>query len=220
MGLQSPSLGEETQPPDNHFRPVSPSLIPELMPSPVATPCASPSLGLIPEAAMRRAAELPVQKEARGGTRMTTAVCKRASRMARPSEPSESAQQLADYLVSQAEADLRDQGFERQLLEELQVFKHQAASTGKGPAVRADTGDANNDAAAQAMMNHVRAAPPHCLSLPLADRYTTTCALFVSDGVDQESPRGHQQPRAAVAHGRTECVSSNVWPAGGQRDQE
>ena len=122
---------------------------------------------------------------------MTTAVCKRASRMARPSEPSESAQQLAEYLVSQAEADLRSQGFERQVLEELQVFKHQAASTGKGPAVRADTGDADNDAAAQAMMNHVRAAPPRCLSLPLSDTHTTTRALFVSDGFDQESPRGH-----------------------------
>ena len=85
---------------------------------------------------------------------MTTAVCKRASRCC-PSEPSESAQQLAEYLVSQAEADLRSQGFERQVLEELQVFKHQAASTGKGPAVRADTGDADNDAAAQAMMNHM-----------------------------------------------------------------
>lgn len=155
MGLQSPSLGEQTQPPDNHFRPVSPSLIPELMPSPVATPCASPSLGLIPEAAMRRAAKMPIQTDAQGATRMTTAVCKRASRMARPSEPSESAQQLAEYLVSQAEAELRGQGFERQLLEELQVFKHQAASTGKGPAVRAGTGDADNDAAAQAMMNHM-----------------------------------------------------------------
>ena len=160
MGGQSPSLGE-SQLPDNHFRPVSPSLeIPELMPSPVTTPRGSPSLGLIPEEAMRRAAaaEQPARPQERsGGARMTTAVCKRASRMARPSEPSDAATSAALRTVSAGEELLRSSGLEKVLLDTVQVFKHTAPSTGKGPAVRADTGDAEGDVAAQAMMNHVRA---------------------------------------------------------------
>ena len=231
MGLQSPSVGSAAAAPDNHFRPVSPSLyIPELMPSPTASPCASPSLGLIPEEAMRRAAEMQAQQNsqprtdrggraAKGTTRMTTAVCKRASRMARPSEPSEAALLEIERVVNATEHAMKLAGLEKLTLDEISVFKHAAPSTGKGPAVRAGTGDAQGDAAAQAMMNHVR-----CFGLlfTLTALLTPvpTCAPVCADGEHQESPRGHQQPGALVAHGRAQCVSAHVRPAGGQRDQE
>jgi hypothetical protein len=177
MGLQSPTLGSAASVPDNHFRPVSPSLyIPELMPSPTASPCASPSLGLIPEETMRRAVEMQAQQNnpartyrsgraAKGTTRMTTAVCKRASRMARPSEPSEVALLEIERVINATEHAMRLSGLEKLSLDEISLFKHTAPSTGKGPAVRAGTGDAESDAAAQAVMNHVRCF--HLLSLLL-----------------------------------------------------
>ena len=185
MGLQSPSLGSAASVPDNHFRPVSPSLyIPELMPSPTASPCASPSLGLIPEEAMRRAAEMQAQQNnhartdrsarrpAKNTTRMTTAVCKRASRMARPSEPSEAALLEADREINATEDAMRRAGLEKLTLDEISLFKHTAPSTGKGPAVRAGTGDAESDVAAQAVMNHVR-----CFRLLFCSCASTHAAL-------------------------------------------
>lgn len=216
MGRLSPSLGDTARPPENHFRPVSPSLeIPELMPSPVATPCVSPSLGLIPEEAMRRAAEAPFKQEERVNPRMTTAVCKRASRMARPSEPSETAQLAAERLISANEEALRLQGFEKLSMDETHAFRHTAPSTGKGPAVRADTGSVESDAVAQAMMNHVRATLSR--RHPLLPTYTATVP---TDGLNQEPPRRYQQPRATLADGRTQRVPPDVRPTGGQRDQK
>ena len=165
MGGVSPSLTHVSYASNNYFRPVSPSLcIPELRPSPTGSPCASPSLGLIPADAMRRAAQEPPALKVPCGprqvnrvtARMTTAVCKRASRMARPSEPTEVAQAAAERMVNEMEEVMRLAGLEKLSLDEMNVFKHTAPSTGKGPAVRAGTGDAQGDAAEQAVMNHVR----------------------------------------------------------------
>ena len=177
MGLHSPSLGDDSRPPDNHFRPVaSPSLmdIPELMPSPTTTPCGSPSLGLIPREAMFRAATAPpapgLHNERVSGEQMTTSVCKRASRMARPSEPSEGAKRHAENIVNELERELALDGYVRAVVkQETQTFKHTAPSTGKGPAVRAETGDAESDAAAQAIMNHVSGMP-----------FNTPCGLLLT----------------------------------------
>ena len=233
----SPSLMQFPRAMDNHFRPVSPSLcIPELMPSPCASPCASPSLGLIPQEAMRRATEAPAVvpepvradrsgRVSKSAARMTTAVCKRASRMARPSEPSEAALVAAERLVNEAEEAMRLDGLVRRSTDDTYVFKHTAPSTGKGPAVRAGSGDGEGDAAAQAMMNHVRKAPffallfhPHSLAYM---RHCLLLSLRVSqDGLDQEPPRRHQQPGALVAHRCAQHVPAHVRQTGCERDQE
>ena len=126
------------------------------MPSPTNSPCASPSLGLIPPEAMKNAT-LPF-KEARAGkasARMTTAVCRRASRMARPSEPSLEAQRVAAAHVFADESVMREAGMERISYDDMQRFRLNAASTGKGPAVKADTGNPEKDAVAQAKINHM-----------------------------------------------------------------
>ena len=210
MGCRSPSLGEPTGPPDGHFRPVSPSLdIPELMPSPTNSPCASPSLGLIPPEAMKNAT-LPF-KEARAGkasARMTTAVCRRASRMARPSEPSLEAQRVAAAHVFANESVMREAGMERISYDDMQRFRLNAASTGKGPAVKVDTGNPERDAVAQAKINHVRRPPffTHC---------SPTDHLFLhTDGLHQEPPRRVQQPGAHLANGHAERLPADVRPAG------
>lgn len=93
-----------------------------------------------------------------GGVSMTTAVCKRASRMARPAEPSQAAMTAAASIVNARENELRERGLERLASMSGERFKFVGAATGKGPAVKADTGDAEADVAAQAKMNHVRAA--------------------------------------------------------------
>lgn len=52
---------------------------------------------------------------------------------------------------------MRENGLEKVSNDSMERFKLSGASTGKGPAVRANTGD-KPDLAAQAMMNHVRGA--------------------------------------------------------------
>lgn len=89
---------------------------------------------------------------------MTTAVCKRASRMARPAEPSQEAMVTAIAKVNALENALRERGLERLASSASERFKFSGVATGKGPAVKADTGDAETDVAAQAKMNHVRSA--------------------------------------------------------------
>ena len=188
MGGVSPSLGSQTHPPPGHFRPLSPSLeLAELLPSPRASPCNSPSLGLIPAAAMARPHPPPVILRGHASkARMTTAVCKRASRMARPSDPSTDTAAEAQRIVVLHEHSLREQGRERVIGEVTpQPFKLSVASTGKGPAVRVDTGDAAADAAAQAMMNHVRSF--HATPLYTALR---TCLLAC---------RAHRWSRSSLA---------------------
>lgn len=165
-GGESPSLDYADAPPAGYFRPVSPSLlIEELMPSPVASPRGSPSLGLIAPGAMRdvRDVELtfnrpkPLQTATLGvsAVQMTTASCKRASRMARPAEPSEVAREEALQVVADTELELRMSNKERVADDSTVGFKLKQASTGKGPAVRADSLDIAEQATAQAKMNHM-----------------------------------------------------------------
>ena len=184
MGGVSPSLGSQTHPPPGHFRPLSPSLeLAELLPSPRASPCNSPSLGLIPAAAMARPHPPPVILRGHASkARMTTAVCKRASRMARPSDPSTDTAAEAQRIVVLHEHSLREQGRERVIGEVTpQPFKLSVASTGKGPAVRVDTGDAAADAAAQATMNHVRSFHATPLYTPSTHMLTRVpCPQMVS----------------------------------------
>ena len=144
-----------------HFRPVtSPSLeIEELMPSPRGSPTGrgTPSLGLIPEKAMQRATDAykATAAQSHKTTKMTMASCKRASRMARPSEPSEGAMAAANQAIMSKEHTIRSQGKEKVSNDETLKFKLSNASTGKGPAVRADSLGMEEQASAQAKMNHV-----------------------------------------------------------------
>ena len=66
------------------------------------------------------------------------------------------AQRDAARTVFAHESMMREKGMERISYDDLQRFHLSAASTGKGPAVKADTGDPDNDAVSQAKMNHVR----------------------------------------------------------------
>ena len=90
-------------------------------------------------------------------TRMTQAVCRRASRMARPCEPSEAALARANTIVHKDEHWMRTKGMEKVSGEELSKFKLNNASTGKGPAIRAESLDEEGVAQNQALMNHVSA---------------------------------------------------------------
>ena len=148
-------------PSDWQFRPVSPSLeIPELQLSPKGSPRSSPSLGLInPDALGVVAPEIP---DSRGEgtyispqTKMTQAVCRRASRMARPSEPSERAAARAHQTIHSDEHAMRTKGMEKVSGEDQSRFKLSNASTGKGPAIRAESMDQEDVAQSQALMNHV-----------------------------------------------------------------
>lgn len=78
--------------------------------------------------------------------------------MARPAEPSQAAMLAAVNAVNERENVLRERGLERLASIAGERFKFAGAATGKGPAVKADTGDAEADVAAQAKMNHVRLA--------------------------------------------------------------
>lgn len=92
---------------------------------------------------------------------MTTASCKRASRMARPAEPSVAASVAALATIKEREAQLEEQKLQRLVATDGVRFKLSNASTGKGPAVKASSGDSEADAVAQAKMNHVHChAPP------------------------------------------------------------
>ena len=86
------------------------------------------------------------------------------------SEPSEGAKRHAENIVNELERELALDGYVRAVVkQETQTFKHTAPSTGKGPAVRAETGDAESDAAAQAIMNHVSGMP-----------FNTPCGLLLT----------------------------------------
>ena len=87
--------------------------------------------------------------------KMTTASCKRASRMARPSEPSEGAMAIAHQLVLDKSHRMYSHGLEKVDGDETMRFKLSNASTGKGPAVRADSMGVSEQNNAQAKMNHV-----------------------------------------------------------------
>ena len=141
------------------FRPIdSPSLdIAELLGSPDSrnnSRCVSPSLGLIAQDALSAPRLVAAPSF---GAPMTTASCKRASRMAVPAKPSRDAAARATACVVDAERALLAQNPRLQRLpaDDNVRFKLASASTGKGPAVKADAGDAASDGAAQARMNHM-----------------------------------------------------------------
>tara|TARA_Y100000768_G_scaffold280532_1_gene215502 strand:+ start:1007 stop:5650 length:4644 start_codon:yes stop_codon:yes gene_type:complete len=87
--------------------------------------------------------------------RLKKASCKRASRMARPSEPSVAVLKNAEETVHQRQHFLTtERGLEKVRVDNedmQQRFRLQSASTGKGPAVRAEGGGEG----AQARMNHL-----------------------------------------------------------------
>lgn len=161
-GEESPVHGVKAGPPPHSFRPVSPSLIPELAPSPCASPRGSPSLGIIERdngttgshAAKKHSFPERVSGIA-ASVRLTKASCKRASRMARPSEPSVAILKNAEETVHQRQHFLMSKrGLEKVRVDNAdmqQRFRLQSASTGKGPAVRAEGGGEG----AQARMNHL-----------------------------------------------------------------
>jgi len=161
-GAESPVHGSQNEPPPHSFRPVSPSLIPELAISPCASPHGSPSLGIIERdnsesdfrASTNRVSPKCVSERVQN-VKLTKASCKRASRMARPSEPSVITLKNAEEWVMERQRFLMsERGMEKVRVDDedmQQRFRLQSASTGKGPAVRAD-GDAEG---AQAKMNHL-----------------------------------------------------------------
>ncbi len=86
------------------------------------------------------------------GSAMLVAQCKRASRMARPSEPSEAAMRLASGCIHRIEMELRNDGFELCAGDgDVTKYKMSGPATGKGPAIRASSGGAE----VQATMNHI-----------------------------------------------------------------
>lgn len=143
------------------FRPVSPSLeIPELQLSPKSSPRSSPSLGLINPDAIGVVPPVIQEEQPRGTytspqTKMTQAVCRRASRMARPCEPTERAMARAHQIIHSDEHAMRTKGMEKVSGEDQSKFKLSNASTGKGPAIRAEIIDEEDVAQNQALMNHV-----------------------------------------------------------------
>ena len=204
-GCTSPSLGADAMS-IYHFRPVSsPSLeIEELMPSPRGSPTGrgTPSLGLIPETVMQRAVDAykATTASASGKAKMTTASCKRASRMARPSEPSESAMAVAHQAIMDKEHAIRSKGREKVSGNDTLRFKLANASTGKGPAVRADSLDATDQASAQAKMNHVRCTFRTCFTIPSnTSRMCVQMVSIKSRSVDS----GNQEPSWLINHQNT-----------------
>ena len=75
--------------------------------------------------------------------------------MARPCEPSEAALARANTIVHKDEHWMRTKGMEKVSGEELSKFKLNNASTGKGPAIRAESLDEEGVAQNQALMNHM-----------------------------------------------------------------
>jgi hypothetical protein len=153
------------------MRPISPPYIAELAPSPPQSPCVSPTLALIQSA--DAGPVLPPAGTARARA-LTKAVCKRASRMARPSEPTREAKDNAAERVAQIEAQLRLAGMERVVFDDLQRFRQTAASTGKGPAVRAN----EEDETVQAVTNHMVSLP---CNAPSETRLTCCCTRAGGD---------------------------------------
>lgn len=153
------------------------------------------------------------------GPNMTTAICKRASRMARPAEPSSEAMVAAVAIVNARETVLRERGLERIAAAAGERFKLAGASTGKGPAVKADTGDADADITAQATMNQCAPCLKHCDRHSSADPHELR-SLFGQYGSPQKPPRRLRQPRTHLAAGHAQRVPRHVWQAGGGGHQE
>lgn len=80
------------------------------------------------------------------------AQCKRASRMARPAEPSAKARAGAERRIAALESELREAGYEMSEADHNVSHARTAhATTGKGPAIQASSGDA----ATQSALNHM-----------------------------------------------------------------
>lgn len=200
------------------FRPIdrdSPSLdIAELLGSPTSrnnSRCQSPSLGLIAREAMVAPG---VAKAVSSSAPMTTASCKRASRMARPAEPSPAAAAAAAATIKEREAQFAARKLQRLLAADVVRFKLSNASTGKGPAVKASSGDSEADAIAQAKMNHVC----HCTLPPISP--ASDQFLCTADGLHQVAPRRLRQPGAHVAAGHAVQLPRDVRKAGRGSDQK
>jgi hypothetical protein len=150
VGERSTLSGNGSQ--ASSFRPVSPS-VDDLM-HPEANPCAceSPSLGIIHPSAMKRSEDL---KRKREEVKMTISNCKRASRMARPAEPSAATIGTMNSIMEKSLTNLYTAGMRLYQPAEQRVFSLPSSSGGKGPSVRVETGDADRDASAQAKANHM-----------------------------------------------------------------
>lgn len=157
---------------------------------------------------------------------MTKAVCKRASRMARPAEPSTEKYVQNHRLVKQSEAYLIECGRRRVYGEVLlkPAFRHALASTGKGPAVRVDTGADDTDVMAQSTMNHmcvssqgsVQPTPPH-RQAPPAFRRVSIKSRHVESGsqdppwlLDVKVACPQMYGRLAAAAIKSNAVNSSV----------
>jgi hypothetical protein len=136
----------------NVFRPVSPSLVEMLNLSPEASPCSSPSLGVIHPDALKRSEAL---KRKREEIKMTVAICKRASRMARPAEPSQDTLAEMNDVLETSVQSLYGAGLRLFSHVEQRAFSTPSNSGGKGPSVRVETGNSDRDASAQAKANHM-----------------------------------------------------------------
>jgi hypothetical protein len=123
-------------------------------------------------------------------------------------------------IVNSRENALRERGLERVASATTERFKLAGASTGKGPAVKADTGDAETDVAAQAKMNHVRFFSVSEPRAPITLHSLCIPSAKTLDGRDQEPPRRLRQPGSYMAYGHADRVPRHVWEAGGNSNQE
>ena len=87
------------------------------------------------------------------GVERLQAVSQRASRAARPAEPSADARTEAWQAVVAAEERLQARGLQRLPIDDAKAFKLSSASTGKGPAIKADAGP--DSARVQALIVHM-----------------------------------------------------------------
>ena len=133
------------------FRPISPSLVDFFSDEPFTCACESPSLLRINPSASKRSEELKRKRN----ENMTVSNCKRASRMARPAEPSSSFIVVMNEIIESALTDLYSSGLSLLQPAETRVFSVPTASGGKGPSVRVNTGDLSRDETVQAKALHM-----------------------------------------------------------------
>ena len=132
------------------FRPISPSLI-DFSEEPITSACESPSLLTINSSESKRSEELKRKRS----QFMTISTCKRVSRMARPAEPSSSLISVMNDTIEATLTDLYSAGLALLQPVETRVFSVPAASGGKGPSVRVNTGDVGLDETAQQKAHHM-----------------------------------------------------------------
>ena len=134
---------------------------------------------------------------------MTRAPCKRASRAARPNEPSAKARDVCRTLVQTREGELKGQGRTKLSADDLVRYRAGAPSGGKGPAIRAQQSEE------QSKMNHIAQ-----LKAKNVETHNTEASFLLwgntAEMVRTATHNGRLRP---FAHWRTSCIIRSVCHA-------